>query len=87
MTCNFTSFSTVFKLYQDHGRVILKSVCKVTLFMPLLELSQRGDSKEGSENIFLFRNKKHYLRIIIKVQFYLDFCYSLKVFKQVFFFF
>ena len=32
MTCNLTSFSTVFQSYQDHGQVI-KAVCKGTLFM------------------------------------------------------
>ena len=26
MTCNFTSFSTVFQLYQDNGRMVIKGI-------------------------------------------------------------
>ena len=32
MTCDFTSFSTVFQLYQDDGRSIMKAVCTGTPF-------------------------------------------------------
>ena len=27
MTCDFTSFSTMFKSYQDDGKLIMKAVC------------------------------------------------------------
>ena len=32
MTCNFTSFSTVFQSYQDDERLIVKAVCSGTPF-------------------------------------------------------
>ena len=32
MSCNFTSFSTVFQSYQDDGKVIMKDVCHGILF-------------------------------------------------------
>ena len=28
MTCDFTSFSTVFQSYQGYGRMIMKALCK-----------------------------------------------------------
>ena len=30
MICDFTSFSTVFQLYQDDGRMIMKGLCNRT---------------------------------------------------------
>ena len=33
MTCDFTSFSTVFQSYQDDVRMIMKAVCNGTPFM------------------------------------------------------
>ena len=33
MTCNFTSFSTVFPSYQDEGHMIMEAVCSATTFM------------------------------------------------------
>ena len=32
MTCDFTSFSTVFQSYQDVGRMIIKAVYNESLF-------------------------------------------------------
>ena len=32
MTCDFTYFSTVFQSYQDDERLMMKAVCKETLF-------------------------------------------------------
>ena len=32
MTCDFTSFSTVFRSYQDDGNLIMKAVCNGTMF-------------------------------------------------------
>ena len=32
MICDLTSFSTVFKSYQDDGRLMMKAVCNGALF-------------------------------------------------------
>ena len=32
MTCDLTSFSTVFQSYQDNGRMIIKAVCNTAPF-------------------------------------------------------
>ena len=41
MTCDFTSFSTVFQSYQDDGRLIMKAMCNGTLFT-VKKISPRG---------------------------------------------
>ena len=46
MTCDFTSFPTVFKSYQDDERSIMKAVCSGTPFM-VEKISPRAGIKLG----------------------------------------
>ena len=45
MTCDFTSFSTVFLLYQDDGRVIIKGCVELRLWLRRFSLV-RGSNSE-----------------------------------------
>ena len=42
MTCNFTSFSTVFLSDHDDGQMIIKAVCNGTSFMVETILPRAG---------------------------------------------
>ena len=46
MTCNFTSFSTVFQSYQDDERLIKKAACNGTPFT-VEKISSRAGIKLG----------------------------------------
>ena len=48
MTCDFTSFSTVFKSYQDDGWMIMKTMCNGTPFTIEKDPCRKRDSNLGT---------------------------------------
>ena len=47
MTCNFTSFSTVFQLYQGNGRLIMKGCVQWNNELPGLLKSEATEDKQS----------------------------------------
>ena len=47
MTCDFTSFLTVFRSYRDNERVVMKVVCNETLFTIKKKLCLWQGSNQG----------------------------------------
>ena len=51
MTCDFTSFSTVFQSYQDDGRVIMKGLCNRTPFTVETFSASSGDRTRAARSV------------------------------------
>ena len=51
MTCDFASFSTVFKLYQDEGRLIMKGCVQWSSVYGIEDFVSSGDGTWSARSV------------------------------------